>query len=70
MAIDVIIAIGSASSPWLVREPYKHMYFVSPSSVGWLIIPVSYTHLDVYKRQIQDAARLGELGGDLHMAKR
>ena len=33
---------------WLLSMEYKS-YRIS----GWSVIPVSYTHLDVYKRQIQ-----------------
>ena len=48
-------------------DPAKDVDGLHPMNLGWLVLgrpaPVSYTHLDVYKRQAYDVAVAGWMGG-------
>ena len=46
MAKDIIMFDSNSELPWELQEQFQAPYVRMP------YIPVSYTHLDVYKRQI------------------
>ena len=53
MELIYAVAIGvlAGSGVWLLLRPRTFQFIMGLSLVSYAVNPVSYTHLDVYKRQ-------------------